>query len=416
MYIRKFEIDNFRSLKEVEIPQLNQITIFHGDNDVGKSNILAALELILRAKEHDISVIAKQEKMLEKRTLGFWKGNLDNFADNFYRDTWDPITFTMVVRFEPKELRHLLGQLERDKDYASLLRKGGNPDDLGIRGRIVRRRQDAATQELVDVKLNSKSLYKLAPAGTEVYCEALGNISDSKKYNVFENIMKLLNDSFIVIPSRRYIGIEKDIHGEECSLDTSSFKNWLHNLAMKRETHYIFEQIKETFRKPPFSFGEISFAREHGNLEIMIERGGLRLPIGRFGTGVQQILFLIASVTHNGGKMVGIEEMEINLSERSQNYFLQTLQKLISSENSAIRQILLSTHSYEYGRSGQVLRWYVDHDKAKTIIKTWNNTAEAELLKMRVARLMGSYPKDELLQMLLQEFSKDEIKKLLDKR
>lgn len=410
MFVQEFAIDNFRSLKNVHIPRLNPITIFHGDNDVGKSNILAVLGVIFRAKEHTTEVISPDGARVEKRILGFWRGTLEDFGDNFYRDTYEPITFRVVIRFDPGELSELVRSASA---ISGILRKGNNPDDLAIRGKIVRTGSDTAEQELVEVRLNNKVSYEVSGEGNPVYLSSLPEHSESERYSAFEQLMTLLNDSFAVVSSRRYLTTEEDRKGEKCPLDPGYFKNWLHNLEMDRRTYTLFEEIKRLFGESPFTFGEVSFAREAKNLEIMVDRAGLRLPIGRWGTGVQQILVLLANVFYNQGKMVGIEEMEINLSERSQNNFLGTLDELIKSGKSAIRQVILSTHSYEYGRAGHVLRWFVDHDGSKTIVKPWDNVAEAELLKIRIGRLMAMYSDKDLAQIFLNAYSREELRDIL---
>ena len=400
MYIRQFAIDNFRSLKDVRIPQLNKITLLHGDNDVGKSNILSALEIIFKSKEFTTEVVLTATR----------QGNIANFNDNYYRNTFDPISFSVTVRFDAGELLTLAKSHET---ISGTLCKGNNPNDLVIQGQIERTGIDTASQKLEKAKLNNKIIYEISDEGQATYFSSFDTSSESERYIAFEDLMNLLNDSFVLVPSRRYLTAEKDMKGKECPLDPNTFKNWLHNIQMNRDKYQIFREIERLFKEPPFEFGEIGFAREGDSLEIVIERGGLRLPIGRWGTGVQQILVLLSNVVSSQGKMVGIEEMEINLSERSQNNFLKTLDDLIKSGKSTIRQVILSTHSYEYGRAGHILRWFVHHDGTKTIVDPWDNTAEAKLMEIRLGRLLTQYSNEDLKKILLEACSKEELQDLL---
>lgn len=409
MHIRAFKIDNFRSLKEVVIPKLNPITLLHGDNDVGKSNILAALEIIFKSKEFETEVVSTAGRRVQARKLGFWQGDLKNFNDNYYRNTFDPISFSVTLRFDPGELLPLAQSHEA---ISGALRKDNNPDDLVIRGQIVRTGIDTASQKLEEAKLNNKMAYETSDEDQPTYFSSFDTLSESERYIAFETLMNLLNDSFVLVSSRRYLTAERDMKGGECPLDPSTFKNWLHNIQMNRGQYQVFKDIETLFKRPPFEFGEIGFAREGNNLEIIVERGGLRLPIGRWGTGVQQILVLLSNVVSNRGKMVGMEEMEINLSERSQNNLLKTLDDLIKSGESNIRQVILSTHSYEYGR-GHILRWFVRHDGTKTIVDPWDNTAEAKLMEIRLGRLLTQYSKEELKKILDEACTKEELRDLL---
>ena len=57
MYISKVKIKNFRNLKDFEI-EIKSFTIIIGENNVGKSNLLEALSLILL---NEISVYKKRK-------------------------------------------------------------------------------------------------------------------------------------------------------------------------------------------------------------------------------------------------------------------------------------------------------------------------------------------------------------------
>ena len=49
MRIRAFWAEGFRSLESVHLPDLGAFNVFYGENGAGKSNILAAMELLVRA-------------------------------------------------------------------------------------------------------------------------------------------------------------------------------------------------------------------------------------------------------------------------------------------------------------------------------------------------------------------------------
>ena len=46
MYISEIIIDNYRNFEHIEIP-LNKFTILIGENDIGKSNVIEAIRLVL---------------------------------------------------------------------------------------------------------------------------------------------------------------------------------------------------------------------------------------------------------------------------------------------------------------------------------------------------------------------------------
>jgi hypothetical protein len=55
MMLNEFSVSGYKSLYDCTIADLQPINVFHGDNNVGKSNVLEALELFSRALEGDRS-------------------------------------------------------------------------------------------------------------------------------------------------------------------------------------------------------------------------------------------------------------------------------------------------------------------------------------------------------------------------
>ena len=70
-------------------------------------------------------------------------------------------------------------------------------------------------------------------------------------------------------------------------------------------------------------------SKERGEIEIMVKQPTTRLPISRLGSGYQQMLYIIASVVLNRGKMLGIEELEINLSPAAQRFVFEKLKEFV---------------------------------------------------------------------------------------
>ena len=68
MKLSKFKLKNFRSYKDEIVINFDNLTVFVGKNDVGKSTILEALDIFfnegkgnIKADEKDINVQAKKE-------------------------------------------------------------------------------------------------------------------------------------------------------------------------------------------------------------------------------------------------------------------------------------------------------------------------------------------------------------------
>jgi AAA15 family ATPase/GTPase len=153
----------------------------------------------------------------------------------------------------------------------------------------------------------------------------------------------------------------------------NTFKHWLFNLSLDRSKYHLYKQIKDIFNEEPFKFGELSLTRNDNEIEIMIEKGGVRLPINRMGSGLQQILFLISNLVLLRGKMVGIEELEINLSPMAQKQIFEKLKSYLKKENRLISQVIITSHSDYFGGRADVRCYETSHDGEKTIVSDWTD-------------------------------------------
>jgi hypothetical protein len=136
-------------------------------------------------------------------------------------------------------------------------------------------------------------------------------------------LTRLLTDGFRVIGTNRAMDREKLAITQPPTdfFSPSTFKRSLFRLATDRQSYDLFKQINLQFNSKPFSFGKISFAIDikTEEVEVMIEKTNGRLPLNRIGSGLQQILFLIASIVHNSHRMIGFEEIEPTSRPRLKN-------------------------------------------------------------------------------------------------
>jgi len=69
MQLLEFEVQGFKSLYDCKLTDLQPINVFHGENNVGKSNLLEAMELFFRATPlltietpKDLSIVIRREQ------------------------------------------------------------------------------------------------------------------------------------------------------------------------------------------------------------------------------------------------------------------------------------------------------------------------------------------------------------------
>jgi len=187
--------------------------------------------------------------------------------------------------------------------------------------------------------------------------------------------MNLLADAFVLVPSDRYLTTEIVVEGSKdaptLSLSSKTFKQWLFKLSLSRAGHPVFEEIKTMFAKDPFKIGEIGFSKEINEIEIMVQEPKVRLPIGRLGSGHQQFLYIIASLILNKGRMLGIEELEVNLSPEAQRKIYAKLKKHIYEGSDLISQLIITSHSDYFKYHGDVRVYGVEHTGEHTKVNSW---------------------------------------------
>lgn len=343
MYIKKFSVQNYRSLENVSLSGLSPQVIFFGDNDTGKSNILAFLELLFQRKYTIDTTVTSTDSSEGKRLSEFWLGYIDDFSDNFYYGNDAPIKFNITICYSDTELEQLPTKV-RDSRH-------DNQDEhvLKFSGEI--RRTDfhsRAEINLTEVEFNSKTIFDGSKPDTDKYLPEFG-LSKSAIIRVFEQLMNPLNDSFLRIPANRFMKreTEKEKGEQETILTAETFKNWLFSISLERDKERVYQDIIEQFNSPPFEKGRLSIARLQENvLEVFVEdKDNHKLPIGRKGTGVQQILIVLAYLAQSKAPFVGIEEIEINLSPQTQKSIFDMIIRLMKLPKSQISQIFLPTHS-----------------------------------------------------------------------
>ena len=341
MKITRFEITNFRSLVDFKIGEFEQTTIFYGENNAGKSNVLNALNIIFSRK----SKLNDENGFTEKEN--FYEGILSDFSNNFYNNNYsEPISFKVEIEVN-------LNQLDVDEQIESLV-KTGNEQTFIVEAKFVSNPNNFNFAEMkVDkIHFNNALIYTGSPVS---YFPTLDVVKLRQGvFNLaFTKLIDPLNDCVHIINS------DRDMHSSDFNtalqteISPQNFKSFLYGLYLSPQDHQIFERINDIFNSPPFSFGEISFAKDNGKLEIMVKNGKVRLPIKHIGSGVLQTLYILSSIIFNKSKIICIEELEQNLSPKKQYEALKKIQAIMSEshgQNNSLDQLILSSHSSVYAR------------------------------------------------------------------
>jgi hypothetical protein len=275
---------------------------------------------------------------------------------------------------ELKFLHDILKQFHPSLGKSS--KDGGHDKELTLTGKIKYVDEDTADLVLEKAVFNKKYVVtELGDANKRTFFPKIPKLTSEKSLALFEELMNLLADAFVLVPSDRYLTsefvVEESKDASALPLSSTTFKQWLFKLSLSRSGHARFEEIKTMFAKDPFLIGEIGFSKEGGEIEIMVKEAKMRLPIGRLGSGHQQFLYIIANLILHKGKMLGIEELEVNLSPHSQRKIYGKLKKHIYESADLISQLLITSHS-DYFKFHEDVRVYgVEHDGTQTKVKSW---------------------------------------------
>jgi AAA15 family ATPase/GTPase len=367
MYISSFAMSGYRSLKNVEIKAMLPICIFHGLNNSGKSNILSALEVIFKRKTL-LEETTTKDVTTHTREGSFWQGRITGFIHNFYLNGKDDITFSVSITFADDELKFMKDVLE---ELHASLAQPGHDKILRLEGKIKYVDEDSADMMLEKAVFNKKHIvFEVDKDGKRSFFPKNPTLSAEKKLSYFDELMNLLADSFRVLPSHRYLTNEKVGQEPGSYPAPENFKRWMFGQSLSRTGYKMYEEIKDMFAKDPFSMGEIGFSQEGDEIDIMVKNASVRLPIGRLGSGHQQMLYIIASLVLNRGRMLGIEELEINLSPTAQKIVFEKLKSHIH-DSDLMTQVIITSHSDYFEKRGDVRCYGIEHNGQHTVIQKW---------------------------------------------
>lgn len=348
MKIKSISTENFKSLAKLEIDSFLEINFVFGFNNSGKSNLLKLIETIFSRKLDIVAVSGDFGQRTTVNKSDFWDGVIQRHNHIFrfgVNPSSSPITFKVEIALNDTEVQKLnvysnlvSGKVISEKDKEIV---------VTIKGDIVPRGSSDAYQNLQSIHIGA----------TEVYNKTT---LPSPTYDVFD-ILRLMNDSVLFIDYDRYFKNEEE-NKDIKDLSAGQFKNWLFNLALSNTRKTEFDSIMESIKKfkvpskdKTFAANEKSnpfnnsmnfkFRREDPNLlDLFFTNEFNDIPLSSYGTGVQQIIYILFKIAETKPKVLLLEEIELNLSPKYQDVLIHYFDQLVR-EQKAIHQVFITTHS-----------------------------------------------------------------------
>lgn len=352
MKINQFTLNNFKSFKDTNnrLSKLADINYVYGENNSGKSNILKFLKLVFSLKD-DLS----QEVLVDGKSLSlntdrhFYSGTIQNEPYIFHKNQRNkPIEFNFVILLKHQEIKNAgfdfyenlkAGYFKKDKEEAHLEFNG-----------IIKNVDDVSTSEIIleAVKINKQYIFE-NKENPEYFGgkSGIGELTGNK--SAFNLFIAYLDNITEYIDNNRFF--KKESFKSDISvLRADNFKNWLYGLSLNEFEFDNYIDLLEFIKQnkvvslPVLSNLNLSFSINSDNIiEILLNNDSERLPISSYGTGVNQILYILTRLFISNARIILIEELELNLSPNTQRELLHILKLLI--EKDKIDQVFFTSHS-----------------------------------------------------------------------
>ena len=335
MRIRAFWAEGFRSLKSVHLPELGAFNIFYGENGAGKSNILAALELLVRAAGLHIPGYANLEAP--------------------FKATWVPD----LVRDE--DFCHFAA-IPRIRLGLTLVSSSDAPV-FAFRDRQIAELTLEITFERFPGRGTCVSVSRLEDShGADLRPLWHDNASKGEARELRDQLGRWFEETFVeqsyrLVPAVRAIGSEA---GELDAHDRASLALLLERGRIKEAfvraltspdpvIRTRFARLRRLLTEPPLSRPAFDPVHDpHANTFEIHEQpgrsGGRDVPLDLAGLGIQQIYAVLGQILLGRASAVGIEEPEAHLhAPTSGRHLRELLHRLV--ELGDVQQLFIATHS-----------------------------------------------------------------------
>lgn len=394
MKITHLKVENFKSLIKVNATGFSEVNFIYGFNNSGKSNLLKFLELIFRRKSFKVPESYTEDNVNKIRykiaqITPFWSGIIYDL----------PFIFTKNIRDKNILFEVQLVLLNTEYPYSKELTDNGylyktrEKTPIKITGEIASINQNDSEMILKGVKLNKKIIFSRND-GVPKFFETTENSALANNEVLFNDMMDVFNDCVKLIECERYFSKEELMQEPPLIFSTNNFKNWIYGLSIDADRFEIFtglitflnnfkltSKVASVLTKNivnyPFSNTKITFSKFKDEIEVMLENPIGRFPLKNFGTGVQQLFYILSKIFDTKSSIILIEELELNLSPEYQELIINNLQMFLDDKK--ISQVFFTSHSdYLHRNDFKIYEVSID-ENGKSDIKASSYNALKEM-------------------------------------
>ncbi len=317
-HIKELHVNTYRGIKELSITNLGKVNIFVGDNNVGKTSVLEAIELLCNPSLSNLIRIARQREVY-RNPIRMSLNLLDSLL--------------YVFDVEQKDNQSRIYSLEI----------GGNVNErdgsVKVWGEVVDQFVDldkvGKHQFINQKKLESLSLDGFTPTFVgEMYS------SFPQQLSLFgENSVKFEVNEFTVV---RYSGQNELIKVHFIHTGDHILENVFGSLIRNKVHKIAAVQLLKEFDE---SIVDIRYINEESRFVPVIENTkGNYIPLSLYGDGMRKALTMLNAIIKATDGVVLIDEFETALHTSAMKQVFQFLLKIAKQMNV---QLFLTTHSIE---------------------------------------------------------------------
>ena len=352
MRLKSFEVEGFKNLTaKVTLDDLGAVNVLHGENNVGKSNLLQAIGVFFRC----LGLLAAQGNTLPTEARQRVTGMSAAVQERRLNVTAFPLAREALhgLELEPSDLFHVTRPVKVTlSGVVSITREDLELAGVGLPG--------IAGDAAISIELgwtgrsaNIQLTRLLREGGPDV----TGYAAPAEVDNALQLIGLAARNFRATAPSDRFavVGVRRDADAELAlamydareSTDLAVSKRWKAFVEGMRE----FEDITG---KGEFV---VVYNRAASKAMLLFETDTARIPLRLQGTGVQQLAALVGHLLMTNATIVAIEEPELNLRYTLQIRLREVLRQLVGSPGGP-SQLFLSSHSpaFEVGDTFYAMR------------------------------------------------------------
>jgi hypothetical protein len=345
MQLKRFAVKGFKNFQtEIVLENIGTIAVIHGENNVGKSNLLEAMQLffqLLLVPNQSVPIsLGQKMRFSELEERGFDPGDLFNL------EIPAPIEINVTFTIQPEELERAdIQPLLPSSEVEMAIQLKHIHADLDYQ---ITKYQFADGTDVTHPEATTE--HKTYAVRFAIFLAQRFILKTKEKSNRFALIRldrRISQDEIEAVRSVVPQALSLQLYDAKESPEPTHYKRWELFVRMMHKFNDVLG---------PGEF-VVLFNRHTSRANLAFQSPSTRIPIDLLGSGIQQIVALIARLLMSNANFVAIEEPELNLRYTLQ-LRLREIFKAIIEAPVGPQQLFLSSHSpaFEFGKHFYAMR------------------------------------------------------------